>query len=153
MDPFVSTTERYDRTIRDARDGTEWTATYRPLTAGDRAVLQDLTRMAIAGDTDEQATAEMRLGAAQILTLDRALVDWNLPLAKTRATIEALHPDIFDALFEHVSWGSIPDEPVLEAERTTDPLASSNDGQRSGSDEPTAGEPSSDKPESSPTDD
>ena len=40
--------------------------------------------------------------------LERAIVEWDLPLSKTRATIEALHPDLFDEIFEHISWGEPP---------------------------------------------
>ena len=118
--PFVDTTSTYKRTITDDRDGEEFEVVYRPLTAGDRAELQDLARMST--DQDEAGSAEMRLGAAQIITLDRAIVSWNLPLSKTKSTIEALHPDLFDLIFQHIAWGSPPDEPEAEADPTR-PLA------------------------------
>lgn len=150
MDPFVDTTARYERVIRDPRDGHEWHATYKPLTAGDRAVLQDLTRMSVNTEEGEEQSAEMRLGAAQILTLDRAIIDWDLPLSKTRATIEALHPDIFDLLFAEISWGSIPEDTELEAEATVDPLPSTSGSAGESAAVPDDSPPSSDRQETSP---
>jgi hypothetical protein len=114
--PFVDTGATYTRTITDDRDDEKFEIVYRPLTAGDRAELQDLARMST--DQDEAGSAEMRLGAAQIITLERAIVSWNLPLSKTKQTIEALHPDLFDQIFSNIAWGSPPDEPD-EAEDPT----------------------------------
>lgn len=154
-DPFVSTVETYERVVKDDRDGTEWHVVYRPLSAGDRAVMQDLARMSMGGEEDEGegAVAEMRIGAAQVITLDRAIVSWDLPLAKTRQTIEQLQPAIFDGMYAHVSWGSLPEDSELEAAHTPDPLPSSNSDGVTGDDDENESAFSSDRPETSPTED
>lgn len=116
--PFVDSATLYTRTITDPRDKESWQVTFKPLAAGDRAILQDLTRMS----TGDDQSAELRLGAMQVITVDRAVVQWTLPLAKTRLTIEALHPDLFDQIFEYVSWGTIPEDEEEKPGEENSPL-------------------------------
>lgn len=106
--PFVDPNATYERTIRDERDGEEWQVTFRHLTAGDRAELQDLARMQIGGDEEDTGSVGVRMGRAQIITLDKAIVSWTLPLSKTRDTLAALQADIFDQMFGYIAWGEEP---------------------------------------------
>ncbi len=119
MNPFVDNLCTYDRKVRDPRDGEEWNVTMRPLHAGDRAELQDLTRMSMG---DEENSAELRLGAMQLITLERAIINWTLPSPPTGVTIRQLHPEIYDQIYEYVSWGDIP------AEVSNDPLDVGSNG-------------------------
>jgi hypothetical protein len=127
MNPFV-THETYTRTVKLGES--EWQVTLRPLSAGDRAAIQDLTRVSSGGED-----VGLQLGTMQMLTVTRAVVTWTLPQPPTAETIAALHPDLFEQIFELTSFGEIPAE---EGAAAADPLAESS----SGSSEPSAVESS-----------
>lgn len=117
----------YTRTIKDPESGEEATVTLRPLNAGDRAELQDLTRMSGGDD----GGAELRLGAMQLVTLKRAIVDWTLPEPTTAEAIAGLHPDVFDAIYEYVSWGAVPPEPE-QPEKAENPTSAPSEPAETG---------------------
>lgn len=80
--------------------GTPFKATFRPLNAGDRAEFNELR---IYGEGD----GRMPVGRIQILMVERALVEWEIPdLPITPETIGSLDPVLFDQLYQAVSLGN-----------------------------------------------
>ena len=108
---FFTRSATYKRTIKDPDTGDEATITLRPLNAGDRAELQDLTRMQMG----DEGSAELRLGQMQLITVSRAIVDWTLDEPTTPEAVAMLHPDVFDDIYSHISWGSVPTEEPADA--------------------------------------
>ena len=108
---FFTCSATYKRTIKDPDTGDEATITLRPLNAGDRAELQDLTRMQMG----DEGSAELRLGQMQLITVSRAIVDWTLDEPTTPEAVAMLHPDVFDDIYSHISWGSVPVEEPADA--------------------------------------
>ncbi len=104
--PFVQH-ETYESELVDPRDGERWTATLRVLNAGDRAVLQDETVL----ESDDSGGERLRvpMGRLRLLTVERALVSWTLPLPASRAAIEVLHEDVFDQLFAACRFSTTAD--------------------------------------------
>lgn len=129
---FFSDGETYNRDIRVAR-GVPGTPEYkervekvelRPLMAGDRADLQDAVRIAMADDEGEETGGtELRMGTMRILTVAKAIVSWSLPQAPTVSTVRALTDEVFNKIYDEVSWGEVPAEPKETPET---PLGDSN---------------------------
>lgn len=112
--------QNYSRTIRDPESGEEAQVTLRPLNAGDRAMLEDTVQLQA-----ESGDPQVLLGTMKRLTVERAVVDWTLPLAATPETLRSLHPDVFEQIFSFVSFGSVPAEP----EEESDPLESATESE------------------------
>lgn len=104
MSWFVET-ETYKRDITDPLSGeTSWVE-LRPLNSGDRAMLEDALRMQA-----EDASVDVKLGTLRLLTVERAVTNWGLPLSPTRSTIEALNPEVFEQIYNLCSFGVAPEE-------------------------------------------
>jgi hypothetical protein len=111
--------ETYRRTITHPITGENGWVDLRPLNAGDRAELQDLVRMQFSSqddDTADETSAALRVGAMQLLTLERAIVEWSLPSPPSPVTIRQLHPEVFSQIYAEVSWGRVP-PPETEEEK------------------------------------
>lgn len=125
---FFSDGQTYERDIR-LGDRVEQ-VTLRPLSAGDKADITDAVRISIARAADEDdegaegSSAELRIGAQRLLTVNAAVVAWTLPKPKSLSTVRALHPSVFDQIYAEVSWGGIPVEEPKETPES--PLAEPN---------------------------
>jgi len=102
VNPFVNQ-ETYDVELTDPRDGEKWTATMRTLNAGDRAAIQDETVIETADDGSDRSRVPM--GRLRMKAVELAVVKWTLPATATAQTIAALHPDLFDQLYQAVRDG------------------------------------------------
>lgn len=100
--PFVQH-ETYEIEVTDPRDGEAWKVTLRVLNAGDEAILRDETRVRT---DDEDGAMSLPMGSLRLLTVDRAVVSWTLPLPKSAAAIEVLHDGIFDQIYKECRFAS-----------------------------------------------
>jgi hypothetical protein len=96
------TGENYDVVVIDPDDGNEITVTLKRLNANDKAALDDSLRMQF--EDEGRVRAEMKLGTWRMLTVQRAVVDWDSPLdpKPTPGIIANLKPDIFEQLYEAI---------------------------------------------------
>lgn len=107
--PFFVDEQTYKREITDPTGEKSWVE-LRPLNAGDRAMLEDSVALS-------EGDVSVKMGTMRLMTMERAIVNWGLSLSPTRSTIEALHPEVFEQIFNYVSFGEIPedDSPLDEA--------------------------------------
>ncbi len=57
------------------------------------------------GEGDE-AKSSLALGTMRLLSVERAVVDWDIPNSKpTPEAIRALTPDVFTQIYEHIDLG------------------------------------------------
>ena len=104
MGGFFISTELYEREVT-APDGSTGKVRLRRLNAGDQAAIQDTLRMAIGDEAD----AALKIGTMRMLTVSRALVDWDLPGPKpSPEAISQLEPDVFEQIYGFVEIGSPP---------------------------------------------
>lgn len=102
--PFFITTEPYKREIT-APDGEKGECTLRRLNAGDQAAIQDTLRMSLSEDAD----ASLAIGTMRMLTVQRALIDWNWPGPKpSQESISQLEPEVFEQIYSFCEIGSPP---------------------------------------------
>lgn len=104
----VNRGETYDRKVKHP-DGTEETVTFRPLDAGDRAEFNEIKILA-------EGEGSVQTGRIQLMMVERSIVRWTLeqdgaPLPPTLDVIRSLDPNVFDQLYEHVSFGKPKAEP------------------------------------------
>jgi hypothetical protein len=120
----VDTTKTYTREIEHGKE--KATVTMRPLDAGDRAELSEIRLMLAEGGDEGILSA----GRIKILTVAKAIVSWTIPspnsepFEPTEQNIRTLEPDVFEQLFDHVSFGTPEAEKIeadLEAEATEVP--------------------------------
>lgn len=123
--PFVGQ-ETYQRKVRD-QDGHEWSVTLRRLSAGDEAAIQDKIRMLQSADGDEDVIQPM-LGTTKMLSVQRAIVSWDLPAPYEPHMVEMLDRDLFNQMFEQVEFASDSTEKPQPVEETApDPLSESDE--------------------------
>lgn len=92
----------------------------RPLDAGDRAAIRDSLAMELDAQ-GEAASVQARLGTIEILTVEKAVVDWTLTPGPSRATIGRLRPDVLEAIRDQTAWGKIPvPKPAEEADKAAE---------------------------------
>ena len=119
----------YTRTIKHPDSGAEAEVTYRVLNAGDRAAIDDTIAMQFADDA--KVRPELKLGTMKRMTVARAVQSWTLPGTPTEAALASLHPDVFEAILEHVGWGSVPAEKAEEPDPLAAAAAATSDGESS----------------------
>jgi hypothetical protein len=123
--PFVGQ-ETFQRKVRD-QDGHEWTVTFRRLSAGDEAAITDKIRMLQSGENDEDIIQPM-IGTTKLLTVQRAVIGWDLPAPYEPHMVEMLDRDLFAQMFEHVEFSSDTTEiPAPVEAAAPDPLPESSE--------------------------
>jgi hypothetical protein len=91
--------------------GEEAEVTMRVLNSGDKAEVED-TQGVIMSEDGESATPDMRMGAMKHLIVNRAVVNWTLPVPPpTPALIASLPSGIFDQIFALTTFGAPPEQP------------------------------------------
>lgn len=100
--------EHYNRTVRDP-DGVEAEVTFRCLNTGDRVEITSRATKIVVEDTQD-TEGQIDMGRFQFLSIQRAVVRWTLPFPCTEATLKTLRSDVFDQLWEFVSFDSVPEE-------------------------------------------
>lgn len=80
------------------------------------------------GSENGDMRPEMKLGTMRMLSVTRAVVDWTIPGPKPNAdTIAALHPSVFEQLWDAISFGtSGPDPTPAEPRRAKRAPAAAN---------------------------
>lgn len=118
--PFFISTESYTREVwseapPDEKKGTpgrgeKGTITLRRLNAGDQAEIQDRLRMSF-----EDNDARPAIGTMRMLTVQRALLDWDFPGPKpSPESIAQLEPEVFEQIYSHCEIGTPPTPPETE---------------------------------------
>jgi hypothetical protein len=114
--------ETYRRELRHPDSGEESYVVLRPLNAGDRAELEDTVQIEAGEQREDGEEAvprtTVRMGLMKLLTVERAVVEWGLPVSPTRETIRRLDPEVLDAIFALVSFGGIPEEEEADGEES-----------------------------------
>ena len=109
--PFFIRNEPYTRTIKTP-EGEEGTVTLRRLNAGDQAAIQDTLRMSLSEDAD----ASLALGTMRMLTVQRAVIDWDWPGPKPSSeSIAQLEPDVFEQIYSFCEIGTPPTQEEASA--------------------------------------
>jgi len=111
--PFAQT-GTYDRLVGESPDAHAYvegidpfTVTFRVLNAGDRAVLRD--KLALEFGEEEGSGVTARLGMLELVTVQRAVVRWNVSPAASPATIAKLQPNVLEELQKLTAFGEIPE--------------------------------------------
>lgn len=121
-------TKTYRRTIKNSTTGEEAWVELRPLNAGDHCAILDAMQMGADG---EEMLMKPQLGHQKLLTVSKALVDWELEGETTLEAVSMLPIDVIDQIFDFVQIPGVPEEEKPEV--AADPLPSG-----SGESEPTA---------------
>jgi hypothetical protein len=117
---LLQSRENYTAPVKDPETGATVTVTLRRLNAADKARLDDTLRMEF--ESEDEITAELKLGTWRMLTVKAAVVSWDSPgdPPPTPEVIEALHPDVFEqihAAIEAKGDATAPEEePAAPAE-------------------------------------
>lgn len=99
--------ETYTRKILHPASKAEAEVTMRPLNAGDRAEFNEIR---LLSDGEGGGEGVLQPGRIQLLTVERAVVEWTIPgPGPTAASIAQLEPNIFEQLWDLVSFGNPPD--------------------------------------------
>ena len=101
---FFTKPEPYKREVEF--EGEKGEITLRRLNAGDQAAIQDTLRMSISEDSD----ASLAIGTMRMLTVQRALLDWDWHPKPTPETIAQLEPDVFEQIYSFCEIGTPPTE-------------------------------------------
>jgi hypothetical protein len=81
-------------------DGETKTVWLRELAAGDEAELDDMLTA-----VDEEGVRRLMVGSRALLTVQRAVVRWDLDVEATPISIAALQPAFFDKILKAVNAG------------------------------------------------
>lgn len=112
-----------EEAIAAERERLTATVSLRPLNAGHVARMNELKLKSDGASID--------LGAAKVLAVEFALVDWSLPTPITADTIKQLNPMVFEQIYELVDGGegangSGPPQPAAEAPHSPKDAAESS---------------------------
>lgn len=116
MSFFIENTT-YKIDITDPDGETSWVELKR-LNSGDIAHLHDTLGMK-EGAEGEAATPDVKLGAWRMMTVELAIVNWGLPLSPTPSTIQALHPKVFQQIYDAVDIGDGKTNPLEKTDLPT----------------------------------
>lgn len=114
MGGFFITAETYTKTVKGS-GGEEGTVTLRRLNAGDQAAIQDTLRMSL----DEGSDASLAIGSMRMLSVERALIDWDWDGPKpSPEAISQLEPEVFEQIYSFVEIGTPPTPEQKESPST-----------------------------------
>jgi hypothetical protein len=105
----------YDEEIIHPDTGEKATVTLRDMDSGAQAEIQDTLEVTIrqeqeldGGERDREELDEQdldvraKMGTLKLLTVERSVVSWTLPVPVTRATLRQLDPRITEMIFQRI---------------------------------------------------
>lgn len=102
MCAWFTTTDTYERPIKDPDSGEAGTVKLKPLDWG--ATLR-MNELKLEQAIDGGSSVKLSPGESKLLMCELALVEWSLPLPITRDTLQRLNPAVGEQIFAYVDVG------------------------------------------------